>query len=136
MAVHTGHCLCGAVTFRADVPKAEADACHCSMCRRSAGGPVIAVIAQDATFSGDALRVYRSSEWGERLFCGTCGSNLAWRMHDGSFVSIPTGAFDPPIDVPLHMEIFVDDKPTGYAFAGERKRLTGDEVRALFEGGT
>jgi hypothetical protein len=29
----------------------------------------------------------------------------------------------------------IDDKPSGYAFAGERPRLTGAETIAMFEGG-
>ncbi len=32
----------------------------------------------------------------------------------------------------FHEEIFIDEKPAHYAFAGDRPRLTGEEVIARF----
>jgi hypothetical protein len=93
-------------------------------------------MVEDLTFSGEAPRVYRSSAWGERVFCATCGTSLAWRMQDGASAAVAEAAFEPRLDLPLHMEIFIDEKPSGYEFAGERKRLTAAETIALFTGGT
>ena len=129
----SGGCLCGAVRFTARVPKTEADACHCSMCRRSSGGIAMQVEAAELSFEDEGnVGVYRSSDWAERLFCPSCGSNLVWRMQDGSFTTVSAYAFDPPFDPPLRIEIFVDEKPEGYAFAGDTSKLTGAEVAALF----
>jgi len=134
--VKSGRCLCGAVTFTARIKDGYADACHCTMCQRWTGGVPVSVMVEDLAFSGEALRVYRSSAWGERVFCATCGTSLAWRMQDGSVAAVAEGAFDPPLDFPLHMEIFIDEKPSGYALAGDHKRLTAAETIALFTGGT
>src|ERR671918_175576 len=60
----------------------SADYCHCHMCRRAAGAPVVArLTVADAAFAwikgGPA--VYRSSAQAERLFCPACGTQLALR---------------------------------------------------------
>jgi hypothetical protein len=130
----SGRCLCGGVTFTARLGERHADACHCTMCQRWNGGIPVSAMARDLVFTGGDLGVYRSSDWGERVFCRTCGSSLAWRMQDGSAAAVAEAAFDPPLDLPLAMEIFIEDKPAGYDFAGERKRLTGEEAVALFTG--
>lgn len=130
-----GHCLCGAARFSARVTKDHADACHCGMCRRWAGGPFIGVEVTDLAFDQQAPRlVYRSSEWAERISCASCGGSLAWRMRDGSFASVPTGVFDPPLDLPVQVEIYIDEKPAGYAFAGVQRQLTCADVVAGFQG--
>ncbi len=133
----SGGCLCGAVKFSA-TPKLNADrlhvdACHCSMCRRQVGGPLMAVACD--TFevtAGQSLGVYQSSDWAERCFCTRCGSNLFWRMRDGSFFTVNAGALDDLSDAKFTAEIYIDQKPPYYDFAQATQKLTGAEVRALF----
>jgi len=127
-----GRCLCGAVTFTARPREWHASVCHCRMCQRWNGGMPVSVLADDLVFGGDAPAVYRSSPWGERIFCRTCGSSLAWRMQDGSMTAVAAAAFDGPLDLPVTEEIFIDEKPAGYALAGDHRRMTGEEVMALF----
>ncbi len=55
-------------------------------------------------------------------------------MIDGSFANVPLAVFDPPLDLPLTVEIFIDEKPSGYAFAGSTQKMTGAEVMAAFAG--
>ncbi len=134
MTTFRGRCLCGAVQFSAKISKKEIDCCHCSMCRRWGGGPALSVMA-DGPLSFDdeaALGIYRSSDWGERVFCKTCGSSVLWRSVDGRFHSVPAALIGDPEDMPFTKEIFIDDKPAYYAFAGERTRMTGAEVMAAF----
>jgi hypothetical protein len=134
--MHSGHCLCGASRLTARVVKDVSDVCHCTMCRRSAGGPYLGVEVEELTFADDApITVYRSSEWAERISCARCGGGLAWRMVDGSMANVPLAVFDPELDLPLGVEIFVDEKPNAYSFAGDRRRMTGAEVAAAFAGG-
>ena len=77
-----GGCLCGAVRYRLDGPPLHADYCHCRMCRRAAGAPVVARLtvanAAFAWIEGEPA-VYRSSAEAERLFCPACGTQLALR---------------------------------------------------------
>ena len=96
---HTGSCLCGAARFRFDAPVTEAAACHCSMCRKWSGGILMAVEvpADDLeVMAGDTIRIYPSSDWGERAFCTECGSGLWFRlvapgpMHGTFYVSMGT----------------------------------------------
>ncbi len=96
---------------------------------------MMGVEVTDLRFEPDApLIVYRSSDWAERISCALCGGGLAYRMVDGSFTHVPLGVFDPPLDLPLASEIFIDQKPAGYAFAGETRKMTGAEVAAAFAG--
>jgi hypothetical protein len=77
-----GGCLCGAVRYRIGAKPRSADYCHCRMCRGSAGAPVVArLTVANAAFAwtkGEPA-VYHSSPKAERLFCPTCGTQLALR---------------------------------------------------------
>lgn len=127
-----GRCLCGAVRFAAAPIGLEMEACHCSMCRRWAGGVGIYRDVSSLRFDDEAaLGVYRSSEWGERLFCRICGSSLAWRMISGEFITVAAAALDGAEALPLTGEIFIDDKPAGYAFANATSKRTGAEIAAV-----
>ncbi len=136
MTSRRGRCLCEAVRFSVDVPRLEIDACHCHMCRRWAGGPLLVVTADGPPRFDDeaALGVYRSSAWGERLFCTTCGSSILWRSVDGTFHHVPAALIDDLDGVAFTTEIFVDQKPAYYDFAGERRRMTGAEASAALAG--
>lgn len=138
MSERTGRCLCGAVAFRA-TPKAHedgvhVDACHCGMCRRSVGGPLMGVELDGPLRIDDTthLGVYASSDWAERLFCKVCGSNLFYRLTDGSMHTVNAGALDDLSDAKFTMEIFIDDKPDYYDFAQPTKKMTGADVMAAF----
>lgn len=126
----SGRCLCGAVQFTVTVSTPEVYACHCSMCRIWGGGPAFSVTAQDAPQFEDesALGLYRSSDWAERVFCRTCGTSVMFRTLDGSLYSISAAVLTDLPNPSFVEEIFIDDKPDYYAFAGDRSRRTGAEV--------
>ncbi len=133
MTAMTGRCLCGAVTLTAEHANAHVDACHCAMCRRWGGGPFLAVDCGAAvTLEGaEHVRAYRSSDWAERAFCGTCGTNLYYRFLESGQMILSAGLFDDQSGFALSGEIFVDEQPAWYAFKGERRRMTGPEMVAL-----
>jgi len=133
----TGGCLCGAVRFTVTGAPTQFSVCHCDMCRRWAGGPLLAVnLTVPVAFEGaDKISVYRSSKWAERGFCGVCGSNLFYRMiEDGTHV-LSLGIFDDQSAFVMESEIFVDEKPPGYTFANDVPAITGAEVFAQYTGG-
>ena len=141
MTKRSGKCLCGGVKFTC-TPKPQddgmhVDACHCGMCRRSVGGPFLGVSLAEPPIVEDEsqLNVYKSSEWAERLFCKTCGSNLFYRMTDTDFHTVLVGALDDMADAKLTLEIFTDEKPGYYDFAQDTKKMTGAEVMAMFASG-
>lgn len=63
-------CLCGAVTVHANKVSSDVGACHCDMCRKWTGCPLLAVDCQtDVTFTGDQhIQRFSSSDWAERGF--------------------------------------------------------------------
>lgn len=138
MSAHTlsGHCLCGAARFTAEVERREMDACHCSMCRRWGGGPATTVFATALTFEDETpVGLFVSSDWAERGFCKACGTGLFWRTRDGKMLTVNAQAFDPPLDYPLTVEIYIDHKPENYAFANDTTKMTQAQVEAMIAGG-
>jgi len=136
MTQMTGHCLCGGVTFSADMEKTDYHACHCSMCRRWAGSPLMAAGAQTVTFTGDdKIGRYKSSDWAERGFCTNCGTGLFYYLIPADQYVLSIGAFDDAEAFKMAGEIFIDNKPGGYGFAGDHPRLTEAEFMAKFTDG-
>lgn len=133
----TGGCLCGAVKLRATLNEDGFGACHCGICRRWTGGaPLFAVMADVAVAEGeDKVSVYTSSDWAERTFCSVCGANLWFRVtapgpHQGA-THLAWGALDDLSGMELTSEVFIEDKPEAYDLAGERRRMTGEELFAM-----
>ncbi|MEX1234261.1 MAG: GFA family protein [Roseovarius sp.] len=140
---HTGSCLCGAATFTVTCALTQAGACHCGMCRKWSGGILTSVeVPADALeiSAGETIGVYTSSEWGERAFCTRCGSGLWFRLtmpgpqHGTYYVNM--GALDEPSGIALTEELFIDEKPGGYALTGDHHRMTGAEFFAMIEATT
>lgn len=130
----TGKCLCGAVTFTAEGVKPEIHACHCDMCQRWLGGPALGIEVGSVEFSGaESLTVFESSAWAERAFCNKCGSALYYRVRDPNLYVLFAGSFDDQSAFRLHGEIYVDEKKSGYDFAGDHPRLTGEEFLAKLQ---
>ena len=124
----TGRCLCGAVTYTAEVAKTDFHACHCSMCRRWASSPFFAIGVESITFDGeDKISRYKSSDWAERGFCSQCGTNLFYWYADGDQYIMCIGTFDDTTPFTMAGEIYIDSKPPGYAFAGDHPRQTEEE---------
>ena len=132
-----GRCLCGACRFTAEPAADHAEVCHCSKCRQWSGGMFIGVtVAASLSFAeGAPVKSYESSDWGRRLFCAECGSTLAWAMADGTMAMVSIHALEGAEELAVTHEIFIDEKPAGYALAGETKKSTGAEVFAAFEAG-
>ena len=127
----TGKCLCGAVRFQATEVDTHIHGCHCSMCRTWSGGPMLAASVGSVRFDGgEHIRRYDSSDWAERGFCDVCGSNLFYRLKASDRYIMCMGVFDDPSAFELVGEIYVDEKPPGYAFAGDHPRQTGAEFLA------
>ena len=129
-----GHCLCGAVTVRGTPVRRHVEACHCSMCRRWSGIAYVGIqCGSDVEIDGEAHVVrYRSSDWAERGFCGRCGSSLFYRYLPLDHYGFLAGLFPDDSLLPLSEEIFIDEKPSYYAFDADSEKLTGPEAMAKF----
>ncbi|MGJ3260090.1 MAG: GFA family protein [Rhodospirillales bacterium] len=133
----TGQCLCGKVRFKSKAVH-EVGACHCDMCRRWCGGPGIAVHVKDkpAITGEENLTWFKSSDWAARGFCSTCGSNLFYRLEleEPEYV-VFAGAYHDQSAFELKNQIFIDEKPAYYDFAGDIPSMTGEEVFAMYGAG-
>ena len=129
-----GSCVCGSVTLRATDLAENYLACHCGMCRRWGGGPLLAISCRGGVeLDGeDSVTVYESSEWAERGFCNRCGTHLFYRIKGAPHYSIPVGLFGDDFKPGFKMQVFIDNKPESYSFANETKTMTEAEVRARF----
>ena len=129
-----GSCLCGAVSLTAASIGHSVGACHCSMCRKWGGGPLMAVDCgtEVRIEGGENVGVYGSSAWAERGFCSRCGTHLFYRLKEQKQYIVPIGLFDDPPEVVFDSQVFIDEKPGYYAFANETENMTGAEVFARY----
>lgn len=126
-----GKCLCGAVRFQLREAAQETTLCHCAMCRNWCGGmPFAGVNAKVTLQQSDSLRWWNSSEWGERGFCGDCGSSLFWRSPGLDIWEISAGALACSDGLKLAGHIFIDNKAAFYELADNAPRHTGAEHTA------
>ncbi len=130
----TGHCLCGAIHVTAAVASHDVSVCHCGMCRRQAGSPMMFIdVAGAPEFMGaENTSFYRSSEWGERGFCKVCGTQLFWKYAGEERYSLSVGMIVDQSQLRLAKEIFVDYQPAFYAFSNSTRRLTEEQSIAEY----
>jgi len=79
---HEGGCLCGALGYRITGPLGPSVHCHCRLCQRATGAPVVTRVSFPATrfaVTRGTLAEYASSSHGRRQFCAACGTQIAFR---------------------------------------------------------
>ncbi len=114
---HSGHCMCGAVSYRIDGAMRPVLICHCSQCLRSHGhyAAYTAVPRGGLTIEGvDNVAWYRSSDIARRGFCRVCGSRLFWDRDGADYIAVAAGTLDPPTGLHTLAHIFVADKSDYY----------------------
>ena len=127
----TGRCLCGAVSFRAEDVEKDAVSCHCDQCRRWTGTSMMGAPVSRIEFTGaEHIQRYDSSSRADRGFCRQCGASLFYRVKETDQHFISLGMFDDQSPFRLAHEMYIEEKPPGYAFAGEHPRQIGDEPMA------
>ena len=102
-----GGCQCGAVRFRAESLRGNSHVCHCRMCQKAVGNffaALVGVPMVDFTWTRGEPAVFQSSEKVERGFCSNCGTPLYYRHNLDDYISMTTGSFDHPQDVPLQYQ--------------------------------
>lgn len=119
--VASGGCLCGGVRYSLTAGPSEVGYCHCRMCQRFSGAPVMAfaTVALDdfVVTQGEPAR-RRSSAFGERWFCRDCGSPLAMRVdHQPDTIDFTVASLDAPQVTPPAFHIW------------ESRRISWFEVR-------
>lgn len=128
-------CLCGEIELEVELSNTEIAACHCSMCRKWSGGPMLVIDSGELkNISNESLVTrYQSSEWAERGFCSKCGTHLFYFLKPANQYHFPIGLLDGGSKYKFSHQIFIDEKPEYYSFSNETQNMTGAEVFAHFE---
>lgn len=121
---HTGHCLCGEVTFRASADPVGARICWCRDCQYIASGSAtVNVLFDEAAiaFAGPVTRTQRVADSGnvvERGFCPACGSQIYSRTIEpaGRPIRIRAGLLDDPGLIAPQAVIWADSAPAWAPF--------------------
>src|SRR5262245_7856526 len=81
MAILTGRCMCGAVTWTYSGRITRSLVCHCTDCQHATSSPLTAFVAmnpEQLNWVGDIVH-YESSPNTFRGFCPACGTRLYFR---------------------------------------------------------
>jgi len=127
-------CLCGSVSITVTENNPHVGACHCSMCRKWGGGPLMTVKHDSPiSFSGEEnISVFSSSEWAERGFCKQCGTHLFYRLKETQEYYLTAGLFEDNKHFVFDHQVFIDNKPDYYEFANATRNMTEKEIFAMF----
>jgi hypothetical protein len=125
-----GGCHCGALRYRISAAPVDSGYCHCRICQRTTGTPVAAwalvPVAGFAMTSGRPV-VYKSSAWGERHFCGTCGAQILYQeISNPAGVSINVASLDDPTALPPLSHIYTDSQITWLDLGDDLPRHGGE----------
>ena len=77
-----GGCLCGATRYRSSADPTESGYCHCRMCQKLSGAPVVTWTGFPVgsfIYTKGQPAIYRSSPNGQREYCPACGSQILFR---------------------------------------------------------
>lgn len=109
--LHThGGCLCGALRYAIDGLLVDAGYCHCRLCQRASGAPVVAwftVPIAAFRYVQGAPRAYRSSQIHARESCPDCGAPIAFRRLTAPvYIDITIASLDDPALIEPHYHIW------------------------------
>ena len=95
-----GSCLCGSIRYRVSATPFAAAYCHCNMCQKSSGAPVVSwmdFLTEQLSWTKGKPLEYKSSDNVRRGFCDVCGSSLSYR-HTGhpEYITLAIASLDDP----------------------------------------
>lgn len=110
----TGGCFCGAVRYALDAAPARVSYCHCRMCRRISGAPLVAWATYPSSavqWSGAPRATLASSPPVRRTFCAHCGTPLTFeRLAATQTIDVTVGSMDDPAAVAPADHIWTADQ--------------------------
>ena len=109
-----GGCHCGQVRYQASGVAYNRSICHCSICRRTSGSPMVgwfSVAKTDFRLIRGRLTCYASSKIGRRGFCPVCGTQITFEdarlAHE---IDVTSASLDTPEANPPAYHIFASTK--------------------------
>ena len=107
-----GGCACGQVRYELHSEPFDTGYCHCTICRRVSGAPALVfstvpvgdfVIARGA----ELVRKVALTDFGERQFCGACGTPLTIHVeYQAETIDFTVATLDEPERVAPGFHIF------------------------------
>ena len=94
-----GGCLCGNLRYAASTEPINVGYCHCRVCQRSSGAPVLAWAsfpAESFEYTRGSPASYRSSSRAIREFCASCGTQIVFREDGSARVDLNLVSLDRP----------------------------------------
>jgi hypothetical protein len=127
-----GGCLCGLIRYRGTKPTLRGVICHCSMCRKHSGAPILAFVhfaAASFAWSKGEPTWYRSSRYAERGFCPSCGSTVGMREEVlADRVQICVGSLDTPDEAVIDDHVWVSQRVRWFDVKDDRPRFQGSST--------
>jgi hypothetical protein len=108
-----GGCQCGAVRYRLMAEPTGANICHCRMCQKASGGPLMAfggVRLSEFVITSGAIATFASSDIAKRGFCARCGTPLTYVGVGGDHISVTLGSLDDPGAVEPRTQLGVESR--------------------------
>jgi hypothetical protein len=128
-----GGCQCGAVRYVLRAKPTGAVVCHCRMCQKAGGAPLMAfagVKIADLVVVRGAVTKYSSSEIAQRGFCAACGTPLIYQMKGSDRVSVTIASLDNPAQVAPRLQLGIEARiPWVEALSGLPEQHTDDWLR-------
>ena len=125
-----GGCLCGAIRYSSQLAPYDVGYCHCRLCQRSSGAPVsvwASFPVEAFCYTRGTPMKFKSSEHGQREFCGDCGSQLLFRETVSTkYVDINIGTLDKPTQVKPEYHIWTESQINWFDIADELPRYRQD----------
>jgi hypothetical protein len=113
-AVREGGCLCGALRYRLQAPVLDVVHCHCTMCRRAGGAPVVTWVIvgrRDFSLTRGHLKMWASSPGARRGFCPDCGAQITFASErEPETLDVTLGSLDRPDDLPATRHVWAEGR--------------------------
>lgn len=117
MAIFSGKCLCGRVTYECHAEPKAIFNCHCEDCRRATGsvfGTNLFVPEDQVKISGEVSSYFHTSDSGSTMtkrFCSNCGSLLFGNNSAKiNVISVRAGTVDQLDLIKPSLNVFMESK--------------------------
>jgi hypothetical protein len=127
----TGGCQCGAVRYELLAEPDHSSVCHCRMCQKASGSPIMAfsrVRKSELRWTRGTPGFFKSSNVVERGFCSACGTPLTYDYLAGGTISVTSCSLDHPDAVHMDKQYGVESELPWFAGIGALPRVTTDEI--------
>lgn len=123
-----GSCLCGEVQISLEVDKIDIGICHCDYCRKQNAGPAFTLNAADPEAfhinEWEKVKLFSSSENGQRGFCSNCGTYVCFRSKTTERCAFNAELFQNNLEeFDFTTEIWCTSKPEYYEFNNDTEKL-------------